>query len=244
MQCWTCAFSPTSSTICPSLDAKSLPHHPPQTDRSEKPLLRRLAAIAFLDVAGYSRLMGVDEETTLCEWLALRCMVIEPRVRSWRGRIVNRAGDGVLIEFRSALDAFHWAVDVQNAIVSRVHAGVPMQVRIAVHLGDVIVDAEGEVQGDRVNTVVRLQAYAEPGGIVVSQAIANEVLGKTAAAFLDLGELRLRNILRPVHAFRLRTPGVSPYGINTFDWAVRVKPAAMAANCVHPARMVLGPGGL
>lgn len=193
------------------------PHHPPQTDRSEKPLLRRLAAIAFLDVAGYSRLMGVDEETTLCEWLALRCMVIEPRVRSWRGRIVNRAGDGVLIEFRSALDAFHWAVDVQNAIVSRVHAGVPMQVRIAVHLGDVIVDAEGEVQGDRVNTVVRLQAYAEPGGIVVSQAIANEVLGKTASAFLDLGELRLRNILRPVHAFRLRTPGVSPYGIRAFS---------------------------
>ncbi len=110
------------------------PHHPPQTDRSEKPLLRRLAAIAFLDVAGYSRLMGVDEETTLCEWLALRCVVIEPRVRSWRGRIVNRAGDGILIEFRSALDAFHWAVDVQSAIVSRAHAGVPMQVRIAVAL--------------------------------------------------------------------------------------------------------------
>ena len=102
------------------------PHHPPETDRSEKPLLRRLAAIAFLDVAGYSRLMGVDEETTLCEWLALRCMVIEPRVRSWQGRIVNRAGDGILIEFRSALDAFHWAVDVQSAIVSRAHAGVPM----------------------------------------------------------------------------------------------------------------------
>ena len=79
------------------------------------------------------------------------------------------------------------------------------------HLGDVIVDAEGEVQGDRVNIVARLQAYAEPGGIVVSQAMANEVLGKTAADFFDLGELRLRNISHPVHAFRLRMPSVSPW---------------------------------
>ena len=193
--------------IAPSLG----PHEALRADRSEGPLpRRRLAAIAFLDVVGYSRLMGVDEEATLREWSALRRAVIEPHVRLWRGRVVNRAGDGILVEFRCAMDAFRWAVDVQDAIASRVHAGAPMRVRIAAHLGDVIADADGEIEGDGVNIAARLQAYAEPGGVIVSQAMADEVLRKADAAFADLGELRLRNIPRPVHAFRLRDTGAPP----------------------------------
>lgn len=183
-----------------------------RVDRSDAPLQRRLAAVAFLDVVGYSRLMGGDDETTLREWLAVQCTVIEPRVMAWRGRVVSRSGDGMFVEFRSVLDAFRWAVDVQNAAVLRVQAGSQIQLRIALHLGDVMDSADGEVLGDGVNTAARLQSYAKPGGVVVSQAVANEVLGKTNAVFSDLGTLHLRNIARPVRAFQLNAVEVLPRG--------------------------------
>ena len=179
-----------------------------QVDRYQKPLLRRLAAIAFLDVVDYSRLMGEDEETTLREWSKLRCETIEAQVETWRGRVVDRAGDGIFVEFGSVLDAFRWAVDVQNTTFPRVGERVPIQVRIALHFGDVIDGPNREVQGDGVNIAARLQAYAEPGGVVVSQAVANEVSGKTDVTFSDLGELHLKNIARPVRAFHLRAAKV------------------------------------
>lgn len=182
---------------------------PIRSIQPEDRLPRRLAAIAFLDVVGYSRLMGADEEGTLREWSALRREVIAPRVAARRGRIVNSAGDGLFVEFHSALDAFRWAVDVQAVIASRGHVQVPMRMRVALHLGDVIDAPDGEVYGDGVNTAARLQTYAEPGGIVVSQAVMNEVLGKADAVFSDLGELRLKNITRPVRAYHLRVVGLA-----------------------------------
>lgn len=172
-------------------------------DWTERPLRRRLAAIAFLDVVGYSRRMAVNEEETLHAWSTLRHTVIEPEVIAWRGRIVDRAGDGIFAEFGSALEALHWAVNVQNTGARHFHPGEPIKLRIALHLADVIDGPDGEVQGDGVNTAARLQTYAEAGGVIVSQAVVDAVQGKTDAVFADLGQLKLRNIARPVRAFRL-----------------------------------------
>ena len=178
-------------------------------DWTERPLRRRLAALAFLDVVGYARLMATDEEATLQAWAELRHAVIEPHVISWRGRIVDRAGDGIFAEFGSALEALHWAVNVQNAAERHVHPGEPIKLRIAVHLADVIDGPDGEVQGDGVNIAARLQTYADAGGVIVSQAVVDAVQGKTDAVFTDLGLLKLKNITQTVHAFRLSVAPVA-----------------------------------
>ena len=178
-------------------------------DWTERPLRRRLAAIAFLDVVGYSRLVALDEEATLQAWADLRHAVIEPQVISWRGRIVDRAGDGIFAEFGSALEALHWAVNVQNAAEKHVQAGEPIKLRIAVHLADVLDGPDGEVQGDGVNVTARLQTYADAGGVIVSQAVVDAVQGKTDAVFTDLGLLKLKNITQTVHAYRLSTASAS-----------------------------------
>jgi TolB-like protein/class 3 adenylate cyclase len=170
----------------------------------QRPTRRRLAAIAFLDVVGYSRMMGADEETTLRRWIAMRHGLIEPRVRAWHGRVVDRAGDGLFVEFQGALDAVRWAIDVQAAVASAAAEEPPMQVRVAVHLGDVLDGIDGGIHGDGVNTAARLQAFAEAGGIIATKAVVDEVAGKVAAPFVDQGELYLRNIMHPVHAFALR----------------------------------------
>jgi len=177
--------------------------------QTERAVRRRLAAIAFLDVVGYSRLMAVNEDATLHAWSTLRHTVIEPRILAWRGRIVDRAGDGIFAEFGSALEALQWAQDVQNAAERHVHPGNPIKLRIAVHLADVIDGPDGEVQGDGVNAAARLQAYAEAGGVIVSQAVVDAVQGKTNAVFADLGLLHLRHIAYPVHAFLLSATPIS-----------------------------------
>jgi class 3 adenylate cyclase/Tfp pilus assembly protein PilF len=172
-------------------------------DWTERPLRRRLAAIAFLDVVGYARLVATDEEATLQTWSELRHSVIEPHVISWRGRIVDRAGDGIFAEFGSALEALHWAVNVQTATERHIQPGERIRLRIAVHLADVIDGPDGEVQGDGVNVTSRLQTYADAGGVIVSQAVVDAVQGKTDAVFADLGMLKLKNISQAVRAFRL-----------------------------------------
>jgi adenylate cyclase len=167
---------------------------------------RRLAALAFLDVAGYSRLMAADEAATLRRWLALRGGVVEPRVSGWRGRVVDRAGDGLFVEFRSVLDAVRWAFDVQSALAAApaaVAEAPPLLVRVAVHLGDVIGAADGGVHGDAVNVAARLQEHAAPGGVVVSRAVHEQVRHALAYAAEDLGPLALKNMGRPVHGFRV-----------------------------------------
>ena len=166
---------------------------------------RRLSAILAADVAGYSRLIGVDEEGTLDRLKAHRRDLLDPKIREYRGRIVNTAGDGVLAEFASVVDAVRCAVDVQRAMIER-NAGLTedrqIRFRIGVNLGDVIVDG-GDILGDGVNIAARLQALAEPGGICISGTVHDQVRDRLPVQFEDGGEQQVRNIARPVRTFRL-----------------------------------------
>ena len=166
---------------------------------------RRLAAILAADVVGYSRLMGDDEEGTLATLNACR-QVIDGLVNDHRGRVFGSAGDSVIAEFASPVEAVRCGVEIQQELESR-NAELPedrrMQFRIGVNLGDVM--AEGEnLFGDGVNIAARLEQLAEPGGIYVSDDIYRQVEGKVDVAFDDLGEQRVKNITKPVRVFRAR----------------------------------------
>lgn len=164
---------------------------------------RRLAAIAFLDVVGSTRLMEYDEDATLRHWVALRRQVIEPRVHVWCGRVVNLTGDGLLAEFRSVFDAVRWALDVQ-AVLALFAAREPfVRMRIAIHLGDVVETVDGHIYGHAVNIAARLQEHATPGGIAVSQAVHEQVRHRFEHEMKDVGLLSLKNIAQPVRVFRL-----------------------------------------
>jgi len=158
---------------------------------------RRLAAILAADVAGYSRLMGDDEEGTLAALKAIRRELADPKFAEHRGRVVKTTGDGLLAEFPSVVDAVRCAVEVQRAMVER---GGPIQFRIGVNLGDIIVD-DGDIFGDGVNIAARLEGLAEPGGICISARVHEDVVGKVDAAFKDIGEPELKNIGRPVRVY-------------------------------------------
>jgi phage shock protein B len=170
---------------------------------------RRLAAILASDIAGYSRLMEVDEEGTLRDHKMHRAALVDPKISEHRGRIVKTTGDGALVEFQSVLDAVRCAVEVQRAMAER-NAGVPadkrIEFRIGIHQGDIIVDA-GDIFGDGVNLAARLEALAEPGGICVSRVVRDEVRDKLDVAFDDLGEQQVKNISRPLRAFAVRVAG-------------------------------------
>jgi adenylate cyclase len=166
---------------------------------------RRLAAILAGDVAGYSRLMSADEEGTLTRLNSHRREFLEPKIAEHRGRIVKRTGDGVLIEFGSAVDATRCAVDIQRGMASR-NAEVPadrrIEFRVGIHVGDVLVE-EDDIFGDGVNIAARLEGIAEPGGVSISEDTWRQVQGKVAATFTDTGEQRLKNIPRAVRVYRL-----------------------------------------
>jgi adenylate cyclase len=170
---------------------------------------RRLAAILAADIAGYSRLMGADEEGTLAQLKAHRRDLIDPKIVEHRGRIVKTTGDGMLVEFASVVDALRCAVDVQRGMVSR-NAEVAQESRIAfrvgIHQGDIIVDG-GDIFGDGVNVAARLEGLAEPGGICVSGRVQEDARGKLNIAFQDAGEQQLKNIARPVHVYRVGLRG-------------------------------------
>jgi len=167
---------------------------------------RRLAAILAADVAGYSRLMGVDEEGTLAELKAIRRELSDPKVKEHSGRIVKTTGDGLLIEFGSVVDAVRCAVEVQRAMAER-NADVPadrrIELRMGINLGDIIKDGR-DIYGDGVNVAARLEALAEPGGICVSRVVRDQVRDKLAFAFEDMGERQVKNIARPVRVHRIR----------------------------------------
>jgi adenylate cyclase len=133
---------------------------------------RKIAAILVADVVGYSRLAGLDEEGTLARLRALRGDLIDPAIAAHRGRIVKRTGDGIIIEFRSVVDAVRCAIDVQNGMVER-NAGASLErrieFRVVVHLGDVVEEADGDLMGDGVNIAARLEGLAEPGGVCLSE---------------------------------------------------------------------------
>jgi class 3 adenylate cyclase len=171
---------------------------------AEERVERRLIAILAADVAGYSRLMGADEEGTLAALKTLRREVADPKIKEHRGRIVNTTGDGLLSEFGSVVDAVRCAVEVQREMAARnagVNANRRIDFRIGINLSDIIVD-DNDIFGDGVNIAARLEALAEPGGICVSRMVRDQVRDKLAIAFEDMGEQQVKNIARPVRAYR------------------------------------------
>jgi adenylate cyclase len=176
---------------------------------------RRLAAILAADVAGYSRLMGVDEERTHERLKAHLVELVNPKIAERRGRIVKNTGDGFLAEFASVVDAVRCAAEVQRGMAER-NADAPaeerIEFRVGINLGDVIVE-EHDIFGDGVNVAARLEALAEPGGICVSRVARDQVRDRLDSAFEDLGEQSVKNITRPVRVYALRPEGTA--GVRT-----------------------------
>ena len=166
---------------------------------------RRLAAIMAGDIVGYSRLMGADEEGTLRQLKAHRKELIDPKIAEHRGRIVKTTGDGMLVEFVSVVDAVRYAVDIQRGMAER-NAKVALdrriEFRIGINVGDIISD-ENDIYGDGVNVAARLEALAEPGGILVSRNVHDQVRDKLSFGFEDLGEQTVKNIARPIGVHRV-----------------------------------------
>jgi adenylate cyclase len=167
---------------------------------------RRLAAILAADVAGYSRLMGADEEGTLKRLLALRHELLDPKISEHHGRIVKTTGDGMLMEFASVVDAVRCAVEVQQAMLDRntsVGADDRIELRIGINLGDVIVESD-DLYGDGVNIAARIEALADAGRVFVSNTVYDHVRDRLPFVFEDLGEQQVKNIARPVRVYRVR----------------------------------------
>ena len=170
---------------------------------------RRLTAILAADVAGYSRLMGADEEGTLAALRAHRQDLLDPKIAEHRGRIVKTTGDGILVEFASIVDAARCAIDIQRGMRAR-NASVPhdkrIDFRVGINVGDVIIEG-GDIFGDGVNIAARLEAIAEPGGICLSGQAQENIRDKLDIEFEDEGEHQLKNIARPVRVYRVRVRG-------------------------------------
>ena len=199
----------------------------------EEKVERRLAAIFAGDIAGYSRLMGADEEGTLHQLKSIRKELVDPKITEHRGRIVKTTGDGILVEFTSAVDAVRCAVEIQRGMTER-NVDIPterrIEFRIGINVGDIIIDG-GDIYGDGVNVAARLENLAQPNGILVSRTVHDHVQDKLSFSFEDIGEQSVKNITRPVRAFRI---GVG-------DEAGRPAPATPDAEAVwrRPAVAVL-----
>ena len=167
---------------------------------------RKLAAILAADVVGYSRLAGADEDRTLSRLRGLRSDLIDPAIAAHNGRVVKRTGDGILIEFRSVVDAVRCAIEMQNGMVER-NAGLPpdrrIEFRVGVHLGDVVEESDGDLMGDGVNIAARLESIAKPGSICLSEDAYRQVKSRLDLAVSDLGAIQLKNIAEPVRVYSL-----------------------------------------
>ena len=171
----------------------------------------RLAAFLAADVAGYSRLIGADEEGTHERLQAHLRELVEPKIRDHRGRIVKNTGDGFLAEFASVVDAVRCAVEVQRGMVDRnatIPANTRIDFRVGVHQGDVVIE-DNDIFGDAVNVAARLEGLAEPGGICVSARVRGDAAGKLDLAFEDMGQQELKNIARPVRVYAWCPEGVA-----------------------------------
>src|ERR1700723_3718960 len=168
---------------------------------------RKIAAILVADVVGYSRLAGADEDRTLSRLRGLRSDLIDPAIAAHHGRIVKRTGDGILIEFRSVVDAVRCAIEVQTGVAER-NAGLPperrIEFRIGIHLGDVVEEADGDLMGDGVNIAARLEALAKPGAICLSEDAYRQVKQRLDLTVTDLGATRLKNIAEPVRVYSMQ----------------------------------------
>ena len=193
---------------------------------------RRLAAVLAADVAGYSRLMGADEEGTLARLKAIRKAIVDPAIASHRGRIVKTTGDGMLVEFASAVDAVRCAVEVQRSMAEQ-NAAVPqdqrIEFRIGIHVGDIIFD-DNDIFGDGVNIAARLEGIAEAGGVCMSDDAYRQIRGKVEIACDDLGPQTLKNIAEPMRAWRVQLGGQSAVKAQSGSPAGQAPPLALPTS--------------
>jgi TolB-like protein/class 3 adenylate cyclase len=170
---------------------------------------RRLAAVLAADVAGYSRLMGLDEEGTLAQLKAHRRTLVDPTIADHRGRIVKTTGDGMLVEFASAVDAARCALEVQRSMAAQnadVSTDIRIEFRIGIHVGDIIFD-DNDIFGDGVNIAAWLEGIAEPGGVCISDDAYRQIRGKVEIVCDELGPQNLKNIAEPMRAWRVKLGG-------------------------------------
>jgi adenylate cyclase len=175
---------------------------------AEARLERRLAAILAADVAGYSCLMGADEVGTLAALRAHRHEIVDPAIAAHKGRIVKTTGDGMLVEFASAVDAVTCAVAVQEKMAGQTAEGPRIQFRFGINIGDIIIDGD-DIFGDGVNIAARVENECEPGGVCLSDDVYRQVRNKSSFDFDDLGERTLKNIDRPIRLYAVRQSGVA-----------------------------------
>src|SRR5246127_2436773 len=191
---------------------------------------RRLVAILALDVAGYSRLMSVDEEGTHERLKAHLGQLVEPKVKEHRGRTVKNTGDGLLAEFASVVDAVRCAAQVQRGMIDRAPE-VPdeqrIRFRIGINLGDVIVE-EHDIFGDGVNLAARLEGLAEPGGIRISRTVRDQIRDKLPFQFVDRGEQSVKNIARPVRIYAWRPEAAADLPVAMVPHTAWISPPAAA----------------
>jgi TolB-like protein/Flp pilus assembly protein TadD len=191
---------------------------------------RRLAAILAADVAGYSRLMGADEEGTHDRLKGHLRELVNPKIKEYRGRVVKNTGDGMLAEFPSVLDAVRCAAEVQRGMIDR-EPDVPeehrIRFRIGINLGDVIVEPE-DIFGDGVNIAARLEAFAEPGGICVSGTVRDHIGDRLRYPFENLGEQSIKNIARPVRVYALRPEAIAGLPASTLPPPMFISQSAVA----------------
>jgi TolB-like protein/class 3 adenylate cyclase len=190
---------------------------------------RRLAAVLAADVAGYSRLMGRDEEGTLAQLKTFRKTLLDPTIAKHRGRIVKTTGDGLLVEFASAVDAARCAFEVQREM-SRQNADVPqdgrIEFRIGIHIGDIIFD-DNDIFGDGVNIAARLEGIADPGGVCISDDAQRQIRGKVEFGFDDMGLQTLKNIAEPIRAWRMQIGDASAAALSKKSSAGSSQPLAL-----------------
>jgi adenylate cyclase len=210
-------------------------------DKPETRPARRLAAILAADVAGFSPLMGIDERGTYERLKALRLDIVDPAVADHAGRIVKLMGDGVLVEFASAVNAVECATAMQRGMATS-HGDLPddrrIQVRIGINLGDIIV-AGRDIYGDGVNVAARIEALAEPGGIVISEDVHRHVRNKLDMPFEDLGERQLKNIAEPVRLYQIPASFFAPGAAAAAGLSHAPQLAARAAHEDKPSIVVL-----
>src|SRR6476619_5006860 len=169
---------------------------------SEQQVTRRLAAILAADVAGYTRMMATGEESTIATMREIWSETFKPAVAARHGRVVKMMGDGALVEFGSVVDAVECAVGIQIAMSKRnLAAARPVEFRIGINLGDIVIDGD-DIFGDGVNVAARLEGDAPTGGLLVSDVVHEQVGGKVSVPFTDAGEVKLKNIDRPIRVWR------------------------------------------
>ena len=202
---------------------------------------RRLAAVLAADVAGYSRLMGTDEEGTLARLKAIRKDLVDPCIAAHRGRIVKTTGDGLLVEFASAVDAARCAVEVQRDMTGQ-NTGfaqdVRIEFRIGIHVGDIIID-DSDIFGDGVNIAARLEGIAEPGGICISDDAHRQIRGKVDVVFVDLGLQTLKNIAEPIRAYAVANGNKAGAIAKVHETSPRLKVASKSRYSILVAGMAL-----